>query len=282
MEKIPCTLVLCGGGVKGTFQAGFLTELINSEKYDIQSIYASSIGSILAPIVANKRVDLLKDIFMSINNISDLIEKWPWYYFPRLLKGLHLILFKYGIYKNNKLPDKMWNCLSMDEKINANKICKVVAWNICKKQQCWFGGNDNIDELLIGIKASCNLWLLVPPFKHNNEIYTDGGACYFNPINLLLENKTSNKILFIDTDTRIIEDLKIKPRNAIELMYVLHDNVIDILGQKQIDELKEMYKDQLIIIRPDKNIFKNNMELDKYKMNKFFEAGRKKFFTLNI
>ena len=53
MEKIPCTIVLCGGGVKGTFQSGFLTELINSEKYDIQTIYASSVGSLLAPAVAN-------------------------------------------------------------------------------------------------------------------------------------------------------------------------------------------------------------------------------------
>ena len=58
-------VVLCGGGIKGAFQAGFLYALLESGKYEIDNIYAVSVGALIAPLLANKRKDLIKDMFFN-------------------------------------------------------------------------------------------------------------------------------------------------------------------------------------------------------------------------
>jgi len=279
-EKI--SLVLCGGGVKGSFQAGFLTELIKHDHYEIEEIYASSIGAFIAPAVANKRIDILQDVDDFVDSFDQAFEKWPWYYFPWIYKGIVSMFFYMGIYKKHNIIDLVWNQLSDEERLKAKNMCYVPAWNIIKKRQDWFGGiSSSMEDFYNGIVASLSLWLLVPPMKYNEQYYLDGGSCLFHPVGPLLEKRTDNKVIFIDTSTRKLEDVKKLPTNALELMFILHDCAVDTIATMQEKELKEMYGDQLIIVRPDTDILKNSLDLDKVNIYKTYQMGREKYLLLD-
>jgi predicted acylesterase/phospholipase RssA len=278
-EKI--VLVLPGGGVKGSFQAGFLHELIKQDKYEIEMIYASSIGSILAPLVANRRLDVLKDVFYEVGSFDEVFDEWPWYYFPWILRGLMPLFFKMGMYKKHHIVDIVWNKLSDKEKRIACDKSRVTAWNIMTKEQDWFGGDDcETSDFYKGMVASTALWLLVPPVEHKGSYYMDGGSCVFYPIEPLMKNKTNHRVIFLDTSIRTIEPPKKLPSNALELMYILHDSSLDIVAKMQETRLKEVYGDQLIMVRPEYDIFVSSTEFNKAKIEQNFEMGRQKYFQL--
>jgi predicted acylesterase/phospholipase RssA len=280
MEKV--ILILPGGGVRCTFQMGFLHDFLKSEKYDITQIYASSMGAIIAPLVVNKKIDLLKNMFQEINKLEDIFIKWNWYYFPWIFKGFFNLFYKLSIYKSNKLFDLVWDKLSLIEKQKTYQILQVPAYNMKTNTEDWFFANENnnINDLYHMIKASSSLWMLTPPYEYNNNLYLDGGSCNLFPINTIINSsqiKTDYKIIFINNSPRIKKTQIKKANNVLELMYNLHDNTLDNVGNFQIDKLKTIFGDQLIIIYPDTELFINSIDFNKFKMLKNFEYGQEKY-----
>lgn len=267
------TLVLCGGGVKSTFQIGYLIELLKSG-IEIDEIYASSMGSILAILVANKRIDLLETLYDHINKLSDPFTKWPWYYISNYIS----MFFRLGMYKKNNLVNLVWDKLSEQEKEIAKNTCNIATWNILEKKQEWFGkANTNIIDFYNGLTASCSLWLLVPPIKYKNSYYLDGGCCDFFPINPLIGLSLKGKVIFLDSCTREPKPLETLPSNAIDLMFNLHDICLDRIGEMQLEKLKNKYEENLMIIRPEYDILNDTLDFDKLKMAKNILLGREKF-----
>jgi predicted acylesterase/phospholipase RssA len=269
MKKV--TLVISGGGVRGSFQAGFLYALLESNKYEIEEIHATSIGAILAPLAINGKKDALKNIYEDIKAFNDIFTKW---WFPISIFKFFNIFLKLGMFKSLDLPEQMWNTLEKDEQIKAANKCRISSFNYSKNKEDWFGGDGDTDKFLNGLKASTALWLLVPPFKIENQFYIDGGSCNLFPVNLLLNSNTSDrKIIFIDNSTRNPKIERTEPKNALDLMFNLHDESLNNLGSLQLELLKIKYKDNLVIIRPEEDIFKNNIDFDKNKMKRFFHEG---------
>ena len=278
MVVIKITVVLCGGGVKGSFQAGFLHSLIKSQKYEIERVYGSSIGAILSPLVANKRVDLLETIFFKIEKFDDIFQKWPWYYFlPKKI----LMFFKLGYYRKNNIAKLVWDHLNIQEKEKENDICRIKTWNVLDRKEKWFGGSGDSEELYHGMIASSHLWLLVPPYFYKDEYYLDGGACSLFPIEELLSGDfdPEKKVLFIDNSCRnydsIIRDEL--PTNALELMHRLHDCTLEQSCTVKLQILKNKYKQNIEIIRPDVDIFLSNIDFNQDKIKKNFELGKAAF-----
>lgn len=277
------TLVLCGGGVKSTFQIGYLIELLKSG-VEIDEIYASSMGSILAILVANNRIDLLEILYDHINKLSDTFTKWPWYYISNYIS----MFFRLGMYKKNNLVNLVWDKLSDQEKEIAMNKCNIATWNILEKKQEWFGkANTCIIDFYNGLTASCSLWLLVPPLKYKNNYYLDGGCCDFFPINPLIEKNLKGdiigkKIIFLDSCTRDLKPLETLPSNAIDLMFNLHDICLDRIGEMQLEKLKDTYKENLMIIRPEYDILQNTVDFDRAKMSENILLGRNKFIKTEI
>jgi predicted acylesterase/phospholipase RssA len=274
------TLVLCGGGVKSTFQIGYLIELLQSG-IEIDEIYASSMGSILAILVANKRIDLLETLYDHITKLSDPFTKWPWYYISNYIS----MFFRLGMYKKNNLVNLVWDKLSDQEKEIAKNTCNIATWNILEKKQEWFGGkNTSITDFYNGLTASCSLWLLVPPLAYKNSYYLDGGCCDFFPINPLIDTslKGDQKVIFLDSCTRDHKPLDKLPTNAIDLMFNLHDICLDRIGEMQLEKLHHKYQENLMIIRPEYDILANTLDFDKLKMAKNIILGREKFKKTEI
>jgi predicted acylesterase/phospholipase RssA len=281
MKKEKIILVLTGGGVKCSFQIGFLIELLKHDKFEIELIYGCSFGALLAPLVANKRLDILVCFFDIIKSIDQVAINWPWYYFPRLFKGIHNIFFNKGYYQDLKVTDILWNLLSEEEKINASQKCRIPAWNLINKKQDWFGGNSNIIDFYNGIKASIALWLFVKPYKYKDIIYTDGGSCFLHPVEPLIKDKVKHKkILFIDSCTRELKPLEQDPPDALSLMYHLHDININTIGKMQLTKLKEIYNKRVIIVKPDIDLLKNTLDFDKNRIFSNIELGKKKYIEM--
>lgn len=276
MEKI--TLVISGGGVRGSFQAGFLHALIESNKYEIEEIHATSIGSILAPLVINERKEALKKIFEDIQNFSDIFTTW---WFP-LLRFLNIFL-RLGVFRSLNLPERVWDNLDDNEKVKAANRCYISAFNYSKNKEHWFGGKGDTADLLQGLKASTALWLLVPPYRIENDYYVDGGSCNLFPFSLLLQKNIDNKekpdrkIIFIDSSTRTAKSERSYPRNALDLMFNLHDETLNNLGSLQLELLKTKYKHNLVVIRPEEDLIRSNIDFNKEKMRQFFLEGQRMF-----
>lgn len=104
-KKVRVRLILPGGGVKGTFQVGFIQAMQRSDKYEIDHVYGTSVGALIAPFAVCGRIDRVADHFASLRSINDIVDEWPWYI--RMLPTSIRVLFKLGAFRSIKLADQI-------------------------------------------------------------------------------------------------------------------------------------------------------------------------------
>jgi predicted acylesterase/phospholipase RssA len=273
-SKIKLRILLPGGGVKGCFQVGCISEILKTNKYIIDRVYGCSIGAILAPLVATENIDIMLNLFNNINSINDVVTKRKW--IPDLLAPF-LAFFKLGAYKKIKLVDNIFNSLTPDQIELAKRKCHVVAYDILNNKEVWFNG----DELREGIRCSSALWLAVPPISYKDTLFSDGGVTEIFPIDYILEYEKNEsrefdgKYIFIDCCSRENKKNRI-PQNALELMSNLHWNASSRLATFELQKLQDVLGDKLIIIKPDTDYLYNSLDINKERMNKTYEAGIQK------
>jgi Patatin-like phospholipase len=284
MTKTPLRIILSGGGSKGVFQIGALQEIINSGLYSVDRVYGCSIGALLAPYVANEKIQPLVDIFGSIKTPADVFER-------RKVLGITVpdklssvcAFFRLGAYKSVKLVDTIFNRLTPEELEVAQQKCHVVAYDLIKNQERYFTGKD----LRIGAQCSSALWLAVPPVPFEEGLYSDGGTTELFPVNYILstELKTADRAgeatsfqgvyLFVDCDSRS-DYTNAKPTNAIELMSNVQWAAALRLAELELVQLQATLEKELILIRPDTNILSGGLDMDPVRMSEFFQAGVRK------
>jgi len=272
--KTKVRIILSGGGIKGTYQLGVLSEIVKSEKYEIDKIYGCSIGAILAPMVVNNKIEEAINVLKNIRSIDDIVNRYTYmgYKIPDwyIIKGFNT-LFNMGAYKSIKLVDKVFDSLTKQEIINAGKKCHVVAFDIMKNREVWFSG----EEIEFGVKCSSALWMAVPPIERNGTLYTDGGVTEIFPLQYIIDNETEEdydgEYIFIDCDSRKYFHNS-KPTNGIELMSTLHWSSSTNLSEL---ELKNAFKyiPKLQLIRPERNILLHGFDTDKSRIDDTFDMG---------
>ena len=272
MDKKPIRISLPGGGVKGAFQAGFLIELFKSNKYKVETVYGTSSGAIMAPLVANEKWKELYEVFINIKNIGDIFKKRR--FVPDILAPF-FAFFKLGAFEKITLVDKVFDLLTSQEtKIACNK-CHVAAHDLLNNTQDYFTG----DKLKEGIIASCALWLAVPPIVMNNKLYIDGGVTELFPADYIknheLESNYDGLYLLIDCASRDNAPVS-KPKNAVDLLSNLQWASTIRLSELELSKLRETLKDRFIVIRPDKDILNSPLDIDKNKMLQTYEMGVEK------
>ena len=99
--------VLPGGGVKGSFQGGFLYELLNSysDQFTISRIDGTSVGALNGYAFALGERDRLRDTWFQIEKLEDIFE--PVINLPLLntvSQGYNLVN-QFGIYSNQNLAN---------------------------------------------------------------------------------------------------------------------------------------------------------------------------------
>lgn len=276
-NKIKLRIILPGGGAKGIFQLGFLSELFASNLYEVDQVYGTSIGAILAPFVAVQKLSPLLDFFLNqVKSIDDVVNKRKFlgcipitnYYLRQYYMFFHL-----GEYQSIKFIPQIYDYLTPEELAIAKKKCHVVSYEILHNQETWFTG----EELLKGIECSSALWLAIPPISYKEGLYTDGGTSQVFPIDYVLQRKNDDGYkgiyLFVDCDARTSYDNP-TPTDSLTMMTCLHWAASTRLAEYELDRLKNhLKKNNLYIIRPTENYVSHALDIDNDKLQKYFDHG---------
>lgn len=228
MNKIPIKIILPGGGVKCSYQVGFMDALLSNDdffnKYEIVEINGSSGGAIVGSYAATGQIDKLKDIIIKYEKLSDIFE--PWFFIQHInkLPVIHFImkfinllmaitkkslLNPYKFYKSiDLLNENMLKGCNNSKIIGLDKFNCVVTNLTDQKIEYINGTNKLIKDY---IKASSTLWMLCPPYKINNKEYMDGGLCELYPMG---HDKTFPNATF--NSNEVIDSLDINPTHEDE------------------------------------------------------------------
>lgn len=296
LKKMHVRIVLPGGGVKASFQAGFLSEMIRSGLFEIDKVYGCSAGALLAPFVACDKVDLLIDQLMHVTALDENILT-PWTrpssstmrniftflydkfqsiitineYISQIFSIVHLY-FDLGLYKQLAIVDTWMKLLtSTDKKIVAKKV-EVVAWDILNKKNTWFSGS----QVFAGVHASSAIWMAVPPYKIKDSFYCDGGATQLYPLDALDPNYDGYTIM-VDLDTRENKPDKKLPANAVIFAYGIVSAMMMEQADTKLRHVQSQLKKKFILIRPDQNYFNHALDIRRDASIMAINGGRLKF-----
>jgi predicted patatin/cPLA2 family phospholipase len=273
-EKQKIRIILPGGGVRGCFQLGVLHKFLESKKFMIDKVFGTSIGAILAPFVACESITTIKTYFDNITCITDVIQ--PHQIFginmtSKFMLGLFVFL-KMGAYKSIKIIDFIKNSLSKQQMMIAQQKCHVVAYDILNHTNTWFSG----ESLFEGIRCSSALFVAIPPIKYNNTLYTDGGITEQYPLDYILEKHDTDPFdglyYFIDCSTRKSLPTP-KPSNIFVFIWQLLCTPSNRLCEFELDKMKKVFGNKLVIIRPETDILLNALDCDHDRMKQTFDNG---------
>ena len=187
-------LVLSGGAYKGFYTIGALTYLASQDFYnidDIESIYGTSVGALLATILCLKlNFDDLteyainkpwhKSFNFSVDSLFDMINK-KGFIQKEFIEGIFENLFKSaGLNKSATLQD-IYNYSNIDLNIFATNLTTFTLERFSHKT------HPDI-SILDAIYRSCSLPFIFQPHYEDNNCYVDGGIINPYPMNICIED----------------------------------------------------------------------------------------------
>lgn len=227
--------ILPGGGVRGSFQAGFLYKLFTDygENFDIYKIDGTSVGAINGIATILNSTDLLKEIWLSIKNINDFFSKWSNNPIVGQLYNLYAGFYNNGLYSNNRLIELLENNLSdnlknIDKDILEKYSCVVTNIKDAKIEYI----NGTSENLFEYVTASASPWIISNPIKINDILYTDGGLLETYPTNYILTSK-ADLIIIVGFDQEVVQYLEPSCSNI--LVYLA--SLIDITRFNSLNSL---------------------------------------------
>ena len=224
-------LVISGGGILGFSYYGILKES-NKQKLwmykDIQTIYGTSIGSILATIMC---------LQYDWQTLDEYLINRPWQkVFHYDLNVIFNCVQNNGIYSRT-LTEKIFSplLLGKDIPINVNMFdfyqktkmeLHIMITNVNHLKPVDISYKTHPNWLLIdAIHASCSIPILFQPIYIDNILYCDGGFCTNYPIDECIQNGANpNEILGINAEWVNNEDIDIT-------MFSLFDYVVYLLNK---------------------------------------------------
>ena len=236
-------LYLSGGGIKCAYQIALLETLINNkffnDNYKIRNIHCVSFGCFVGYAFVNKKLNVLKELFLNFNQntlkknfalwginlpligrIINFVSNIIWIFYSFMRRGFYSNKIGYDIL------NKIENTQIKNNKLNK-LICYAFNMETSKLEQI-YGNNNKIKDYII---ASCSCWGLFEPKIINNMEYIDGGLEQLHPfVNLDDDNNDKKiiKILLSTVDLKTLNNVKInKSNNIIEYFIGLINYLID-------------------------------------------------------
>ncbi len=203
MEKL--NIILQGGGTRCAYQVSFLNTFIkNNIKYKINTVYGTSFGALVGYFFCIRRLDMLYNFFLSLN--EDRLKKhFDFFGYGKYLINIPILGFFFNwfikivwllqsieqksLYNQDSCIDNIFNLeLTKSQKQNlSNFYCCV--YNITKQKTEYINGTHPL--IIDYILASSSLWILFKPKlirQLNTEcICNDRCVCKSNPESIYCE-----------------------------------------------------------------------------------------------
>ena len=206
-------LVISGGGTLGFSYYGILKESNHLKLWqyeNIQTIYGTSVGSILATIMS---------LNYDWNTLDDYLIKRPWQnVFQYDINTLFACVQNNGIFSKS-VTEKILQPLLLGKDIPLSINMKdfhtitgielhIIATNVNQFNAVDISYKTHPDwKLVDAVHASCSIPLLFTPVLLNGELYCDGGFITNFPVKLCIDNgANTNEILGINTLSKINEE----------------------------------------------------------------------------
>lgn len=165
MQKPQVSLVLSGGGARGTAHIGVIEEL-TSLGYVIHSIVGTSMGAFVGGAYAMGKLDEFKKWLLSVDTLS-------------ALRYLDFSFREPGLIKGDRIMQKFSEIVS-DVAIEDMPLAyTAVATDILNYEEVLM----NTGSLHSAIRASIAIPTVFTPLKHNNRLLIDGGVQNNVPVN---------------------------------------------------------------------------------------------------
>ena len=294
--------ILPGGGVKGSFQAGFLYELHKSAHnyFTINQIDGTSVGALNGYVFALGRIDDIYSIWSKITSIRDIFENWielP--YLCNISCGYNLVNH-YGLYRNNKLQSLITDVekrfIKENEMVNSLRedICSSDTYKdkdkdkdkLLKRFNCVVtsirgghykyinGTNAHIKEF---VTASASPWIVTNPLEIEGELYTDGGLLHTFPLDNI-GTSDSDITVIIGYDESYENTRGTEGSNALSYLA----RIIDIvrLNHNNMDSIKKIVNNKspdVIIIKNPINV--NFLDVNQDIIKRGFDYGKEAALT---
>lgn len=197
-DKKTIHFILPGGGVRGSFQAGFLwcMRTYYSSLYNTYQIDGSSVGALNGFAYILKSPDDIRNIWFSINSIDDIFNPYSDKPVWCQLKTLYNGFYEKSIYQNDGLKTILKNNISNIDK-DQLPLYNCVATNIYTGSYEYINGENQ--DILDYILASASPWIIAPPISISNYLYIDGGLLQTYPMENIKNSNADIKII-IGTD----------------------------------------------------------------------------------
>jgi predicted acylesterase/phospholipase RssA len=268
-------IILPGGGFKGMFQLGFLHKFLelSGDKIEIDHVYGTSIGGILAPFVATKRMDLAFDALEFVEEPDDIFNSWSCLnnvWGLRTISKCYNVMFRKGLYKSLKMSlitDQLKHLTAREELLLQN--VSVCSNRVRDKSEVWHDTTTEIG-LMKGLELTSRLPGALPPMVVNGEEYVDGGLTELYPLSKVWDNETKE---FKDKDfdgIYLVLDFGIT-----ETVQTDHDNILFLLIDLLDMTASHLMKSEITSFLEQKNVYRYTMTNTKFKTSLDFSPSLK-------
>lgn len=221
ISKKKIHFILPGGGVRGSFQAGFIYQLRTkyNDYFEIYRIDGTSVGALNGLALILQDPEDIKKIWFSIENIESVFNPWGVKPIWNRLKMVYQGFYKKSLYQNDGLQKIIKSNL---DKVDTNIIDKYncVVTNIYTGDFEYINGTHaNINELIV---ASASPWIISPPVSTSNHLYIDGGLLQTYPIDNIKNSEADIKLL-LGYDTTHLNKIGMTGDNIITYLARLID-----------------------------------------------------------
>ena len=185
MSKLKVHLILPGGGVRGSFQGGFIYVLTKffRECFDFVQIDSASAGALNGTGLCLEMDDDLKKFWLNFNSINDIFTPYSSIPLIGTLINAYSSYYRMGLNTNEKLEKIIHDFFAKcDEEHLENVLGKinVVVTDLTSSRYKYVNGTDkNFKEYL---KASASPWILTQPTVVGGIHYTDGSLLQQFPL----------------------------------------------------------------------------------------------------
>jgi len=213
----PKELAISGGGIKGIAFLGALSEMDFS---DIEKVAGTSIGSLLAVLIALKRdINEIIDIIFEIN-IMDIGKNKSYVQFPKtysILDNNNLIIFLELLLKD----EKDMTLMEIYNKTNIDLY--ITTTNVHKEDIVYLNHKTHPDlNIIHAIKMSTAIPFIFPPILYDGHYYSDGGVIDNFPTSILSNDawgiKADNSVINLDKGDLSLYQYMMK------LFYIRYEN----------------------------------------------------------
>lgn len=233
-EKKSIHFILPGGGVRGSFQAGFIYQLRKkySHLFEIYQIDGTSVGALNGMAMLLKEPEDIKNIWFSIQSIETIFNPWAQKPIWGRLKTAYQGFYNKSVYQNDGLKNIVaQNFQNIDPELLPKYNCVVT--NIYMAEHEYKNGTEtNIKDYII---ASASPWIIAPPMTIDNHLYVDGGLLQTYPMENIKHSKADIKLL-LGLDTTHTNKIGMAGQNMITYLARLID--ISRLNHTNINKLE--------------------------------------------